>query len=203
MGKLGHTPFFQTLTCMARQCTDAILSFSNEITLVGSVAAPLLDFASLWVQSNSDYNRTMRPADLVHRTILWSLGQLQTFLYQWAQPSRRQVGWCHWPTIWWFSWQPLVCLEDKHIEILPLECRDTCLAPTIQLQVHECTAVRGRNRSTPLGSTVTVLETMLPSVCGSHILYTVLFRYSSSSPSEPQLRLKSQLQWMRGKSIST
>jgi hypothetical protein len=44
------------LTHETRHCADAILSFSNEITLVANIVAPLLDFASTWVQSNSNYD---------------------------------------------------------------------------------------------------------------------------------------------------
>ena len=56
MGECGAIPVPQILTHGARHCADAVLSFSNEITLVGGIAAPLLDFVSMWVQSNSDYD---------------------------------------------------------------------------------------------------------------------------------------------------
>lgn len=56
MGKQGASPLPQMLTHVARHCADAVLSFSNEITLVASVAVPLLEFVSIWVQSNCDYD---------------------------------------------------------------------------------------------------------------------------------------------------
>ena len=51
-----HTPSPIRSPIDARHCADAVLSFSHEITLVASVAAPLLDFASTWAQSSSDYD---------------------------------------------------------------------------------------------------------------------------------------------------
>ena len=56
MGECGAIPVPQILTHGARHCADAVLSFSNEITLVAGIAAPLLDFVLMWVQSNSDYD---------------------------------------------------------------------------------------------------------------------------------------------------
>lgn len=37
-------------------CADAVLSLSNNATVVGEVAAPLVDFAARWAQSPSDYD---------------------------------------------------------------------------------------------------------------------------------------------------
>jgi len=53
MGRLGSPLFPQMLIQKPRHLTEAVLSFANEITLVADVAAPLLDFALMWVQSNS------------------------------------------------------------------------------------------------------------------------------------------------------
>ena len=55
MGMSSLLSPFPTCSHDTRHCADAILSFAQEITLVASVAAPLLDFASTWVQSGSDY----------------------------------------------------------------------------------------------------------------------------------------------------
>ena len=55
-GMLGPTHIPHVLTHVTRHCADAVLSLSNEITLVASVAAPLLDFASIWAWSNSGYD---------------------------------------------------------------------------------------------------------------------------------------------------
>jgi len=37
-------------------CADAVLSLSNNATIFGEVAAPLVDFAARWAQSPSDYD---------------------------------------------------------------------------------------------------------------------------------------------------
>ena len=47
-GCITSPPSCQILTHNSRHCAEAVLSFSNEITLVGSVAAPVLDFAAAW-----------------------------------------------------------------------------------------------------------------------------------------------------------
>ena len=56
MGMLDPPLSITMLTDTTRHCADAVLSFSNEITLVARVAAPLLDFTSAWARSNSSYD---------------------------------------------------------------------------------------------------------------------------------------------------
>jgi hypothetical protein len=45
-----------------RNCSEGVLLFANEITIVSDVTAPLVAFALQWVQSNSDFDSIIASA---------------------------------------------------------------------------------------------------------------------------------------------
>jgi hypothetical protein len=45
-----------SLIVYASHCADAVLSFANNLTLVGDIASALTDFSTRWVQTPSDYD---------------------------------------------------------------------------------------------------------------------------------------------------
>ena len=93
----------QILTHNGRHCAEAVLSFSNKITLVGSVAALVLDFAAAWVQSSSEYDflvaQTFPPSWCsLHRPVL-SLGDPAShWVYSAVDPLEPNGSpvFCHW-----------------------------------------------------------------------------------------------------------
>ena len=82
-------------------CADAVLSFSNNITIVSDVALPLANFALRWVQSNSDYDTIVASAFTpswasLHRPVLSRLPSTHT-LYIGVDPlePNGQLIRCH------------------------------------------------------------------------------------------------------------
>ena len=102
-GYVTSPPSCHILTHSGRHCAEAVLSFSNEITLVGSVAAPVLDFAAAWVQSSSGYDflvaKTFPPSWCsLHRPVL-SLGNpVSHWVYSAVDPLEPNGSpvFCHW-----------------------------------------------------------------------------------------------------------
>jgi hypothetical protein len=91
LGMYDHVAIPHPLTPGTRHCAEAVLSFSNEVTLVGSIGAPLLDFAAAWAESNSDYDfiiaRTFPPSWCsLHRPVISLRSPASHWVYSGIDP---------------------------------------------------------------------------------------------------------------------
>lgn len=126
----GPTTSSHLLIRDTSHCAEAILSLSNEITLVGSVAAPLLDFASTWAQSNSSYDfiiaRAFPPSWCsLHRPVISLRDPMSHWVYSAIDPlePNGQLVLCH-RGCGRDNLQPTVITQT--VKIRCIHCQSTC-----------------------------------------------------------------------------
>ena len=130
MGMIHPPTHYHVLTHNTRHCADAILSFSNEVTLVSRVSAPLFDFAAIWAQSCSDYDFIIAQAFppswcSIHRPVLSRQDPVRHSVYAAIDPLEPdgRLVFCH-RGCGREHLEPVA--TSQKVKIKCLLCRSTC-----------------------------------------------------------------------------